>query len=439
MSSDVTIVGGGLAGTEAALLLARFGLKVTLCEMRPEKPTPAHESGHLAELVCSNSLRAKDPTIAAGLLKEELGHLNSPLLAMAETHQVPAGAALAVDRKAFAQALTEKVEENPAISLERREVQDLPTNLAILAPGPLASSSIMKAVERLVGQERLFFFDAIAPIIDAESLDRDRLFQATRHDKGDPDYLNAPLDRTGYFKFVEELLAGEQVVPKGFDATDKLPLFQGCQPIETIADGGPLSLAHGPMRPAGFENNVHNPMGRNLFAVVQLRAENQACTAYNMVGFQTRLRRPEQRRIFRQIPGLEKADFLRYGSLHRNSYIDGPRLLQRDLSLKVAPNLFVAGQFAGGEGYVESIALGHLAARCLADRVAGREPQLPPEETALGALHYHVTAAVEEPLQPSHVHWGLFPSVPARGKKARRKLMLERARLSLQDWLSNLS
>lgn len=436
MPPDVTIVGGGLAGTEAALLLARFGFQVTLCEMRPLTPTPAHESADLAELVCSNSLRAEDPLIAAGLLKEELRQLDSPLLAMAEAHRVPAGAALAVDRVAFAQALTKTVEANPAIRLERREVQDLPAELAVLAPGPLASASLMAAVEQLVGQERLFFFDAIAPIIEAESLDRDRLFLATRHDKGDPDYLNSPLDRSGYLKFVAELLAGEQVVPKGFDATDKLPLFQGCQPIETIADGGPLSLAHGPMRPAGFENNEHNPHGRNLFAVVQLRAENRECTAYNMVGFQTRLRQKEQRRIFRQLPGLEKADFLRYGSLHRNSYLDGPRLLQRDLSLRASPNLFVAGQFAGGEGYVESIALGHLAARCVADRIAGKEPQIPPEETALGAIHYHVTAAVEEPLQPSHVHWGLFPSVPARGKKARRELMLKRARKSLKDWLA---
>jgi methylenetetrahydrofolate--tRNA-(uracil-5-)-methyltransferase len=438
MSPDVTIVGGGLAGTEAALLLARFGLRVTLYEMRPATTTPAHESEYLAELVCSNSLRAIAPSIAAGLLKEELGKLDSPLLAAAEVHRVPAGAALAVDRMAYARALTEMVEENPAITLERREVSSLPQGLAILAPGPLASPALMSAVEELVGQERLFFFDAIAPIIDGESLDRDRLFQATRHDKGDPDYLNAPLDRAEYLRFVEELLAGEQVVPKGFDSTDKLPLFQGCQPIETIADGGPLSLAHGPMRPAGFEKNDDNPLGRALFAVVQLRAENRDCTAYNMVGFQTRLRQQEQRRIFRQIPGLEKAEFLRYGSLHRNSYIDGPRLLHKDLSLRASPDLFVAGQFAGGEGYVESIALGHLAARCVADRLAGREPLLPPEETALGALHYHVTAAVEEPLQPSHVHWGLFPSVPARGKKARREMMLKRARLSMDQWLTTL-
>ncbi len=434
MSPDVTIVGGGLAGTEAALVLARSGLQVLLCEMRPGTPTPAHESADLAELVCSNSLRAEDPLIAAGLLKEELRQLESPLLAEAEVHRVPAGAALAVDRGAFARALTGMVEANPAITVQRREVTELPTGLAILAPGPLASSSLMAAVEQLVGQDRLFFFDAIAPIIDAESLDRTRLFEATRHDKGDPDYLNVALDRTAYLRFVEELLAGEQVVPHGFDSADKLPLFQGCQPIETIADGGPLSLAHGPMRPAGFEGN---PLGRNLFAVVQLRSENRACTAYNMVGFQTRLKQAEQRRVFRLLPGLEKAEFLRYGSLHRNSYIDGPRLLQRDLSLRAAPHLYVAGQFAGGEGYVESIALGHLAARCVLDRVAGREPRIPPEETALGAIHYHVTAATEEPLQPSHVHWGLFPSVPARGKKARRDLMLKRARESLHQWLKS--
>jgi methylenetetrahydrofolate--tRNA-(uracil-5-)-methyltransferase len=435
-ASTVRIVGGGLAGTEAALLLARAGIDVTLSEMRPTRTTPAHETDALGELVCSNSLRADNPLVAAGLLKEELRRLDSPLLEVAAHCRIPAGDALAVDRNAFARELTEAVEASPQIRLVREEVTDLPgEGLTLLAPGPLASDALMAAVEKVVGKERRFFFDAIAPIIDADSLDLDRLFLGTRYGKGDPDYLNAPMDRDTYFAFLRALSEAEQYVPKGFDAADKLPLFAGCQPIEAIAASGPLSLAHGPMRPVGFRDN---PLGRDLFAIVQLRAENANRTAYNMVGFQTRLKQGEQKRVFRLIPGLEKARFLRYGSLHRNSYIDGPRVLARDLSLKAAPHLFVGGQFAGAEGYVESIALGHLAARFLLDRIHDRTPNVPPEETALGAIHYHVTASMEEPLQPSNIHWGLFPSVQVRGnKQAKRQKMVDRARESLAEWLAS--
>jgi methylenetetrahydrofolate--tRNA-(uracil-5-)-methyltransferase len=433
MKPSVTIVGGGLAGTEAALLLAHWGIPVTLYEMRPATPTPAHESGFLAELVCSNSLRSVDPLVAAGLLKEELEQLGSPLMAAAQKYRVPAGSALAVDRAAFAAGLTLSVERHPAITLVREAVGKLPEGLTILTPGPLASGPLMDAIREVVGKDHLFFFDAIAPILDADSLDMDRLFRATRYDRGEPDYLNVALDREAYFRFIEALGSGEQFVPHEFDAGDKLPLFAGCQPIEAIAASGPLSLAHGPMRPVGFENN---PLGRDLFAVVQLRAENLAGTAYNLVGFQTRLKQREQLRVFRLLPGLERAEFLRYGSLHRNSYLDGPRILSSDLSMKQSSQTFVGGQFAGGEGYVESIALGHLAARFVADRMAGRPPCLPPEETALGAIHHHVTAAMEEPIQPSNIHWGLFPPVRARGKRAKREMMLARARKALAQWTS---
>jgi len=432
--STCRIIGGGLAGTEAALVLARNGVRTTLFEMRPARRTPAHETPFLAELVCSNSLRADIPTVAVGLLKEELRRLGSPVLLAADRNRVPAGTALAVDRTAFAQALTTQVEEEPDIDLVRQEVTAIDTDaLTILAPGPLASDRLMAAVEKLVGRERLFFFDAIAPIVDADSLDLSKLFWGSRYGRGSPDYLNASMDRDTYTAFVQELMKAERIVPHGFDAEEKLPLFPGCQPIEAIAATGPLSLAHGPMKPKGFFRE--SPLKTELFALVQLRAENAGGTAYNLVGFQTRLKQGEQKRVFRLIPGLERAEFLRFGSLHRNSYVDSPRLAAGDLSLNDAPNVFVAGQFAGAEGYVESIALGMLAAISVLARIHGREHNPPPDETALGGLLWHVTQAMEEPLQPSNMHWGLLPPVKARGKGQRRQRMVERARKAMKEWL----
>ena len=431
------VIGGGLAGTEAALLLADRGIGVTLFEMRPSTMTPAHCTGDLAELVCSNSLRSDSPLVAAGLLKEELRLLGSPVIRAADRLRVPAGSALAVDREQFSASLTKAVQQHPLISLVRREVTSAVREVpAILAPGPLASDALMTSVEQVVGPKRLFFFDAIAPILAAESLDLSKLFFGSRYGKGEADYLNAPMTRAQYFSFLEELTIADRIVPHGFDADDKLPLFQGCQPIEAIAASGPLSLAHGPMKPKGF---LDNPLGRDLFALVQLRAENSERTAYNMVGFQTRLRHGEQRRVLRLIPGLERAEFLRYGSLHRNSYIDSPRLLGPDLSFIGLPNVFAAGQFAGAEGYVESIAMGHLAALFLAARLGGQSAPLPPTATALGSLHHHVTGAMEEPLQPSNIHWGLFEPVKARGKRQRREAMVERARTAMQAYLGTLT
>jgi len=432
-TGECTIIGGGLAGTEAALVLARAGVKVTLHEMRPATTTPAHNTHLLGELVCSNSLRSDSPTTAGGLLKEEMRRLGSPLLAVADATRVPAGSALAVDRHRFAARLTGEVEGEPNIALVRGECTAIDSSrTTLLCPGPLASPSLMAAVEKLVGRDRLFFFDAIAPIVDADSLDMSRLFYGSRYQKGGADYLNAPLDRATYMAFVETLGTAEQFVPHGFEADDPLPLFSGCQPIEAIASGGILSLAHGPLRPTGFFKETS--LGRDLFALVQLRAENLAGTAYNLVGFQTRLRQAEQKRVFRLIPGLEQAEFLRFGSLHRNSYIDSPRLLNPDLSLKAAPDVFVAGQFAGAEGYMESAALGLMAAWFILARLNGPEAPVPPPETALGALHYHVTASMHEPLEPSNIHFGLFPPGQGRGKKARRAYMVQRAREAMEGY-----
>jgi len=437
MPDRIRIVGGGLAGCEAALLLAKAGIPAVLYEMRPLRATPAHETSLLGELVCSNSLRSDSPEVAVGLLKEELRLLGSSVLAAADSTRVPAGSALAVDRDAFARELTAMVEARDGLELVRREVTEFSgEGLTLLTPGPLASDSLMRSVESLVGSDRLFFFDAIAPIVDAESLDMSSLFFGARYGKGDADYLNAPLDRKGYMDFLQALLTADRVVPHGFDADDKLPLFQGCQPVEAIASSGMLSLAHGPLKPRGFRDN---PLGRDLFALVQLRAENRERTAFNLVGFQTRLTQAEQRRVFRMLPGLGQASFLRYGSLHRNSYVDSPRLLREDLSFSTAPDIFVGGQFAGAEGYVESCALGFLAALFMISRIRSLPCPPPPAETALGGLYRHVTGATEVPLQPSNMHWGLLPPAQGKGKRGRRQAMVQRARIAMQEWLPALT
>ncbi len=430
---DVHIIGGGLAGTEVALTLARAGVASTLFEMRPSRMTDAHETPLLGELVCSNSLRSDSPGVAVGLLKEEMRKLGSPVMEVADRTAVPAGSALAVDREAFARELTSLAQDHPLVDVRREEVTSLsPDQLTILCPGPLASDALMSHVLELVGADRCFFFDAIAPILDADSLDRSRLFSASRHEEGEGDYLNAPMDEDAYTRFMKALILAEKIVPRGFDELDKLPLFGGCEPVEAIASRGWTALAHGPLRPTGFGDERRTD--RKLWAVVQLRAENRARSAYNMVGFQTRLTRGEQKRVFRLIPGLEKARFLRYGSLHRNSYIDSPRLVASDLSLNAMPNVFVAGQFAGAEGYVESCASGLLAARFVLDKIAGSPAQPPPPETALGGLLHHITSSQSVPLQPSNMHWGLLPPAKARRKKERRQLQLAKAREAFQEW-----
>lgn len=433
----VTVVGGGLAGSEAAWQLARAGVAVELVEMRPEVRSPAHEGGDLAELVCSNSLRSDNPANAVGLLHEELRRLGSLVLAVADATRVPAGDALAVDRARFAREVTRRLEGAPAVRIVRREARELPPGpgLALLATGPLTSEPLAEALARVAGAG-LHFYDAIAPIVAADSIDMGIAYAKSRYGKGEgADYLNLPLDEPQYRAFVAALLAGEKVKPHAFEEPR---YFDGCLPIEVMAERGPDVLAHGPMKPVGLEDPR---TGRRPFAVVQLRREDEAGTAWNLVGFQTRLTWPEQRRIFRErIPGLAAAEFLRLGQVHRNTFVDAPRVLAADLSLRARPHLFLAGQITGVEGYVESAACGLLAARAILDRLAGRPFRAPPAATALGALHRHLTGAAHplgDDYQPTNVVYSLFPPLVGRqrGKAARKEAYAERARKELLPWI----
>ncbi|HET8541945.1 MAG TPA: methylenetetrahydrofolate--tRNA-(uracil(54)-C(5))-methyltransferase (FADH(2)-oxidizing) TrmFO [Anaeromyxobacter sp.] len=437
MGACVSIVGGGLAGTEAAWRLARAGVDVELREMKPGRRSPAHAHDGLAELVCSNSLRSDNPLNAVGLLHEELRRLGSLVLAAADEARVPAGDALAVDRERFSAIVTGRVEAHPRIRVVRQEVGALPAppGLALVATGPLTSDALAAELAALAGA-RLHFYDAIAPIVAADSIDMTVAYARSRYGKGSgDDYLNLPFDEGQYRAFVAALLAGEQVAPHGFEEPR---YFEGCLPIEVMAERGPEVLAHGPMKPVGLEDPR---TGRRPHAVVQLRREDRAGTAWNLVGFQTRLTWPEQRRIFRTfVPGLAGAEFLRLGQVHRNTFVEAPRVLAPDLSFRARPHLFLAGQIAGVEGYVESAACGHLAARAILDRLAGRPFAPPPAGTAMGALHRHLTGEAHPPgydYQPTNVVFALFPPVPGRhrGKAARKEAYVLRARKEIERWI----
>jgi methylenetetrahydrofolate--tRNA-(uracil-5-)-methyltransferase len=433
----VTVIGGGLAGSEAAWRLAEGGAAVELWEMKPQRRSPAHVQDGLAELVCSNSLRSDDPRNAVGLLHEELRRLGSVVLRCADETRVPAGDALAVDRERFSRAVTARLESHPRVRLVRQEATALPgpEGLALVATGPLTSDALAAELASLAGG-RLHFYDAIAPIVAADSVDRSVAYALSRYGKGGgDDYLNLPFDEPRYRAFVEALLAGEKVPPHDFEEPR---YFEGCLPIEVMAERGPDVLAYGPMKPVGLEDPR---TGRRPFAVVQLRREDVAGTAFNMVGFQTRLTWPEQKRIFREhVPGLAGAEFLRLGQIHRNTFLEAPRVLAPDLSVRERPHLFLAGQITGVEGYVESAACGHLAARAILDRLAGRAFRPPPQGTALGALHRHLTGEVHLPgydYQPTNVVFALFPPLPGRhrGKAARKEAYAERARKELESWI----
>jgi methylenetetrahydrofolate--tRNA-(uracil-5-)-methyltransferase len=432
--NELIIIGGGLAGSEAAWQAARLGCRVVLYEMKPLVYSPAHNSPLLAELVCSNSLRSGSVTSAVGLLKEEMRVMGSLIIEAAEHTRVPAGKALAVDREKFAQFITQKIDNNNRITVVREEIRKLPApssgnSAAIIATGPLTSDALAASLSQLTGKEHLAFYDAIAPIVESDSLDRNIVFQASRYDDGPGDYLNCPMDKSQYENFITELARAQKVPLKSFE---KQKYFEGCLPIEVMVERGPDTLRFGPMKPVGL---IAPRTGREAHAVVQLRMENKEGTHYNMVGFQTKLTYSEQRRIFRMIPGMEQAQFSRLGSIHRNTFVCGPELLLPSLQVKKRPDLLVAGQLSGVEGYVESTAIGLLAGINGARLIAGSKPVVPPAETALGALVTHLTATDPKRFQPSNINFGLFPRLQQKiPKKFRGEKYAERALQALKKW-----
>lgn len=431
----ITIVGAGLAGCEAAWQAACRGFSVNLYEMRPKRMTPAHSSDRLGELVCSNSLRGTGMHNAVGLLKEELRRCNSLIMAAADDQAVPAGGALAVDREGFADYLTAKISSHPSITLQREEIVRIPADdPVIIATGPLTSDALASELVRLTSEEHLYFYDAIAPIIEAESIDRSQVYAASRYGRGTADYLNCPLNRDQYLAFVEALKTADKVAAHDFE---KVLHFEGCMPIETLAERGDMTLAFGPMKPVGLPDPRS---GRDPFAVIQLRQDDRHASLYNMVGFQTKLTYVEQQRIFRTIPGLENAQFARLGSMHRNTFLNAPTCLNQSLQLKSEQRLFFAGQITGVEGYVESAACGFLAGLFAVQRLRQTEPTPPPGTTALGALLNHLSTAAPKGFQPMNVTYGLFPPLQQRLRKRRerRLAMAERALADLAVWWKGL-
>ena len=430
MAKIVCVVGGGLAGVETAYQLARRGVAVELFEMRPQRMTEAHATADFGELVCSNSLRSLSLTAPAGLLKEEMRRLDSLVIRIAENHRVPAGSALAVDRELFARALTRFVETLPNVRIHRQEVESVPAGPVILATGPLTSPRLSQQLASLLGSQHLYFYDAISPIVAAESIDANVAFRASRYGHDGDDYLNLPLTREAYDRFIDALLCSERVPTHAFE---RFVPFEGCLPIEEMADRGRDTLAFGPMRATGL---IDPRSGKRPHAVVQLRQENREKTLYNLVGFQTKMTYPEQRRIFAMIPGLEKAEFVRFGSLHRNTFINSPQHLLPTLQSRSRSDLFFAGQMIGVEGYVESAAAGLLAGVNAARLVAGRQPLAPPPTTILGALLRYITDPERKNFQPMNANFGLLPSLAetVRGK-AKKEIMARRALVDMEAWI----
>jgi len=442
VTHDVHIIGGGLAGSEAAWQLARRGVRVHLSEMRGTgERSPAHQTDGLAELVCSNSFRSDDSDKnAVGLLHDEMRRAGSLVMAAADKARVPAGSALAVDRDLFSAEVEAALAAQPTLEIVRERIDRLPdSGLAIVATGPLTAAALADSIGAATGADSLAFFDAIAPIVYRETIDMDVCWMASRWDKGDTkDYINCPMTREQYLAFHAGLLAGEKTVFKDWEANT--PYFEGCMPIEVMAERGVDTLRFGPMKPVGLDDprtaTEQFPKGRWPYAVVQLRQDNALGTLWNMVGFQTKLKHAEQVRLFRTIPGLEHAEFARLGGLHRNTFLNSPTLLDRELRLRSAPHIRFAGQITGCEGYVESSAVGLLAGLMTAAEVAGEPWQTPPRTTALGALLAHITGDAEADLyQPMNVNFGLFPPLEDVKKKQRKEAFTARAKADLGDWL----
>lgn len=439
MKYDLTVIGGGLAGSEAAWQAARFGLKVKLYEMRPEVPTPAHKTDKLAELVCSNSLKSDEAGTAPYLLKEELRRAGSLLLEVAKGCRVPAGAALAVDREIFAAEVTRHIEANPNIDLVRSEMPEIPSEgQVIIATGPLTSPNLSKAISLLTGTEHLYFYDAISPVVDAETINYDKVFRAARYDKGDKDYINCPMSMDEYNAFYDALISAESVPVKDFE---KAHYFEGCLPIEETARRGRDTLRFGPMKPVGL---IDPKTGRIAYAAVQLRQENLMADSYNLVGFQNHLKFGEQKRVLQLIPGLETAEFIKYGQIHRNTYINAPDLLNALLQVKKEPRIYFAGQISGVEGYVESIATGLVSGITAARINKGLEPIALPRASAIGSLLNYVAYCEVRPYQPANITFALLPPLDTeqrrkiKQKAERKHLQVKLALEAFDDWLKQI-
>jgi methylenetetrahydrofolate--tRNA-(uracil-5-)-methyltransferase len=433
---SIRVIGAGLAGSEAAWQIARRGLEVELCEMRPVRSTPAHQTAHFAELVCSNSLKSDTPNTAPWLLKEEMRRAGSLLMEMARACAVPAGHALAVDRAAFSARVTEALEREPLITIRREEVTQVNEGgeITILATGPLTSDALSGEIARLTGASHLYFYDSISPIVEADSIDMSKVYLAARYDKGTADYINCPMTPEEYDRFYEALLSAQSVEEKDWERAN---YFEGCLPIEELARRGRDTLRFGPMKPVGLRDPR---TGKQPHAVVQLRQENQRADSYNLVGFQNHLKFGEQARVLRLIPGLEGAKFLRYGQIHRNTYINAPTLLRETLQMKAHPSVFFAGQICGVEGYVESIATGLMAGLHAAALATGAEPVAPPRATAFRSLTHYISNANPKNFQPANITFDLLPPLDeetrrrVRDKKERHRMQCEKALVEFAEW-----
>jgi methylenetetrahydrofolate--tRNA-(uracil-5-)-methyltransferase len=432
--STVTVVGAGLAGSEAAWQIAKRGVKVRLYEMRPVKRTPAHRGDQFAELVCSNSLRAAALTNAVGIIKEEMRRLDSLIMRSADKHAVPAGGALAVDREAFSEEITRTLTEHPNIEVIKEEVTEIPGGITVIATGPLTSDALSEKIKELTGEEYLYFYDAAAPIVEKESINMDKVFVASRYGKGEAAYLNCPMTEEEFDRFYDALINAEVAPLKEFE---KEIYFEGCLPIEVMAKRGKKTLLFGPLKPVGL---IDPRTGKQPYAVVQLRQDNSAGTLYNLVGFQTHLKWGAQKEVIRLIPGLENAEIVRYGVMHRNTFINSPKVLRPTYQFKHRDDLFFAGQMTGVEGYVESAASGLLAGINAARLALGKEPVVPPQTTALGSMAHYITTADPNHFQPMNVNFGLFAPLneKIRSKKERAEKYAERALRDIDEFAKSV-